>query len=234
MWRSDVHRVGVRHELAWSGSCSRSCGASLSGLSSDELGALDRLVQRQSRWRNCASPLALQAAGSSRLPTVFRSQPIVWVGVNSLRTLTELSKRQAPAETGGVLLGYWRADRRTAVITHIVGPGPSARHGEVSFEPDHEYHLAEIARIYDASGRIATYLGDWHSHPGGSTSLSSIDRVTLARIAATEDARAPRAMMGIAAPSRGVWNFRIWIARPGSSFFNWGRRQIAAELRRFR
>ena len=30
----------------------------------------------------------------------------------------------------------------------------------------------EIGRVYTASGRCTTYVGDWHSHPGGSLYLS--------------------------------------------------------------
>ena len=120
--------------------------------------------------------------------------------------MLEEAARRFPHETGGILLGYTEAASRQVVVRVSVGPGPRAIHRRTGFVPDHEYHERETARIYRASGRIWTYLGDWHTHPRGALSLSRADRRTLARIARSAEARAERPIMivlagGSVAPS---------------------------------
>src|SRR5690606_33938556 len=81
------------------------------------------------------------------------------------------------------------------VVRASVGPGPRAVHRRRGFVPDHVYHELETARIYADSGRVWSYLGDWHSHPSGTLVLSRTDRRTLARIARAPDARVPKPLM---------------------------------------
>jgi integrative and conjugative element protein (TIGR02256 family) len=115
----------------------------------------------------------------------------------------------APAETGGVLLGYWVEEGGEPVVTHAIGPGPEAVHERTRFIPDDEYQYAEIARLYRESGRRLSYLGDWHTHPGGAAYLSRNDRATLRRIASYAAARAPRPVMLILAPGPN-WEPSAW------------------------
>lgn len=156
----------------------------------------------------------------------------IWIGDESLRLLRQLASEKAPSETGGVLLGYWRSDKRTGVITDVVGPGPAAVHGRDFFEPDAKYQSAEIARIYELSGRITTYLGDWHTHPGGSTGLSAQDRRTLRTIAASPAARAPTPLMGILA-GKEHWRMCLWVYDSPLGFSEWPRRCVAARVRQY-
>lgn len=104
-------------------------------------------------------------------------------------------------ETGGLLLGYWGGDE--VVVTTITGPGPDARHGRTWFEPDSSWQADQLAHLYRDSGRVVTYLGDWHTHPGGAPLPSRRDRKTLRRIRSTPEARAPRPLMGIVVPAAG-------------------------------
>lgn len=103
------------------------------------------------------------------------------------------------AETGGVLLGYESPDG-DVVIAEALGPGPRAIRTSTTFNPDSEWQQALVAERYAASGRIHTYLGDWHTHPEGVAWPSRVDRRTLRRIARDSAARAPRAIMAILAP----------------------------------
>jgi integrative and conjugative element protein (TIGR02256 family) len=119
---------------------------------------------------------------------------------------SEAAKR-APLETGGVLLGL--TTPTDVWIEELIGPGPTARHNETRFVPDHEYQEQAIADSYAVSGRRLAYLGDWHSHPDGPLSLSSRDLQTLRNIARHKRARQPRPIMAIVAggPS---WAARVW------------------------
>ncbi len=117
----------------------------------------------------------------------------------------------APHESGGVLMGYWSADGTEVVISHLIHGGPAADRKGSSFMPDHAFQEAEIARVYVESGRIATYLGDWHSHPGGSTNLSSIDRCTLVAILRAPQARLQLALLAVVAGGP-HWAIDVWVA----------------------
>lgn len=99
-----------------------------------------------------------------------------------------------PNETGGVMMGYW-SNAFECVITNIIGPGPKATHERFSFKPDSDFHTKEIAKVYNASGRIETYLGDWHTHPDSSSYLSSTDEKTLKKISNHKPSRLAKALM---------------------------------------
>jgi integrative and conjugative element protein (TIGR02256 family) len=102
---------------------------------------------------------------------------------------------RAPLETGGVLLGV--ADAANVWIDTIVGPGPSAQHTRTSFIPDADYQSEKVADAYRASGRRLAYLGDWHTHPGGSPRISWRDRRTLRLISHDTAARQSHPIMFI-------------------------------------
>lgn len=132
-------------------------------------------------------------------------------GAGAMRAEAE---RVFPFETGGVLMGYWARAHDEVVITHVVGPGPHAEHRIHSFMPDYEYQEEEVARIYAASGRVATYLGDWHSHPLEDVYLSSRDRRTLGRIARHAEARAPVPVMAVVGGGDPKWLLSVWKYAP--------------------
>ena len=132
--------------------------------------------------------------------------------------LQQAAAQKDPHETGGVLMGYEQDD--STVVTTCIGPGPKAIHTRTSFVPDYDYQEREIARVYKESGRVSTYLGDWHTHPGGRLRLSRIDRDTLRRIAAHPPARMARPVMVILAggePWRlGAWRWSPSFLRPNT------------------
>lgn len=125
--------------------------------------------------------------------------PLVWFARDVISTIHREAERAFPRETGGVLLGYADVTNTELVVTASVGPGPLARHSRWAFVPDHKYQEEQVAKMYTASGRIWTYLGDWHSHPDGPLRMSTADRRTLARIARFGDARIPRPIMAVIA-----------------------------------
>lgn len=155
----------------------------------------------------------------------------VWFTRDVIAELNAEADRCLPRETGGVLLGY--ADELTGdiMVASAVGPGALARHGRRTFVPDHRFHEREVARLYDESGRIWTYLGDWHSHPSGRLGLSIADRRTLGRIARSKQARIPRPIMTVIADgtpaggpgsrvlAAGSWQLGVWrVCRTPSSW----------------
>ncbi|WP_425305661.1 Mov34/MPN/PAD-1 family protein [Desulfocurvibacter africanus] len=132
---------------------------------------------------------------------------IAWLPRKLLGDMRALAQELSPKETGGVLMGY--RSQGQIVITEVVGPGPGAEHFPSRFVPDHEWQETEVARIYKASGRMHTYLGDWHSHPFGGCRPSRRDIYTLWKISREEEARAPWPIMTILSGEE--WEADVWL-----------------------
>src|SRR5687767_7280145 len=137
----------------------------------------------------------------------------VWIPLDVLDKLFAEAEAWAPAETGGILVGYW-ADSSVAVITDGVDAGPAAVREPTRFSPDAAYQRDRLAEIYLASGRHHVYLGDWHSHPAGGGTLSRRDRRTMRTIARSRRARCPRPLMLVLAHDQ-QWVPIPWVAVGG-------------------
>lgn len=128
--------------------------------------------------------------------SLTRPQRSLILAPEHLAAITAQAWMWCPLETGGLLLGYTH-DNHT-FVTHVIGPGPNATHSGCRFEPDDTWQAAEVARIWHTDPTIA-YLGDWHTHPGGSPKPSSLDRATLRQIAVDPGARQGTPIMLIVA-----------------------------------
>lgn len=159
---------------------------------------------------------------------------VVWIAKPALTEMMREADRMARLETGGVLMGYWvrppkELDRAEMVVTSIIGPGPAAVHERWAFSPDHEHQVREMRRLYEASGRYWTYLGDWHTHPEGPARLSDRDRATLGRIASAADARAPCPVMALLVGGQ-PWTPFAWMAQINRPRRWWQRRVVTTPL----
>jgi integrative and conjugative element protein (TIGR02256 family) len=133
---------------------------------------------------------------------------LAWLRGADLAQMEEEASLHVPNETGGVLNGYWVSPDEV-VITDIIGAGPDAERTKCGFVPDDAYQTQEIERLYRGSGRIVTYLGEWHTHPGGILKLSATDSSTLRKISRTISARTPTPLMIILA-GKVKWTLRLW------------------------
>lgn len=131
----------------------------------------------------------------------------------ALNAMAEEAGQLSPDETGGALVGY--EAEGGLVVTDLISAGPLAERSPAGFRPDAEYQLREIARLYEASGRIHTYIGDWHSHPDGSPTCSPVDRAALKEVARSLQARCPRPVMIILGEDDEPWEAVAWRYRPG-------------------
>lgn len=119
--------------------------------------------------------------------------PSVVVSSRDVTEMVEEGLRKFPLETGGVIMGF---ETDAAVfLTAIIGPGPRAVHRRRSFTPDTEWQSARVAEVYARSGRTENYLGDWHTHPRGTASVSLTDMLAARSIARYAPARCPRPTM---------------------------------------
>lgn len=129
----------------------------------------------------------------------------LWLAPGVLEAMIVEAQRTEPLESGGVLLGWLGPDKTDVMAGMMLGPGPKATHKRARFAPDSSWQRREIARAYEESGRVLSYLGDWHSHPGGGETPSSRDERTARRIARHRAARAPEPLFLILAGGGEEW-----------------------------
>lgn len=132
----------------------------------------------------------------------------VWLPRTLGDALDRMAGAWAPLEVGGILLGYRSGS--AWVVTHVAGPGPGARHGPFGFTPDDEFDCDTATRIFNDSGGVSRYLGDWHTHPGGAARLSSIDKRTLRRIARSREAQCPVPLMMVLGYGDPTWSTHVY------------------------
>jgi integrative and conjugative element protein (TIGR02256 family) len=137
-----------------------------------------------------------------------------WLEAGALAFIRNESKRKAPKETGGVLLGYFVED--DVVVTMATWPGPGAKHSLASYLPDCEFDRTEIARMYEETAGVITYLGDWHSHPKGGCGLSEDDIITLANISNFKPAKVTAPVMLLGVKESRTWVPVAWRIQPSS------------------
>ncbi|ESZ68186.1 hypothetical protein X727_23195 [Mesorhizobium sp. L103C119B0] len=113
--------------------------------------------------------------------------------------LVELRARNLPHETGGVLLGISDASRRSIHIARAL-PQPADSEGSVArFERGVAGLQAAVSVAAEASLHQVRYVGEWHSHPVGSTTRpSTIDLQQLCWLTDELESEGLPALMAIA------------------------------------
>lgn len=139
-------------------------------------------------------------------------QPVIWIGNSVLASCCADADEHFPLESGGVFLGYETGD--AVVITAMIPGGEQALRTRWAYAPDTDWQNARIAEHYERSGRLDTYLGDWHSHPGTERAyLSGDDRAVLKKIIKSPDTRSQYPLMCVLAGSVSNWEMHGWRAR---------------------
>ena len=141
----------------------------------------------------------------------------LWINEAASQYMIFEADRAFPLETGGVLVGYI-ADSGEPVVFDIVGPGPKATHRKKRFLPDHAWQCRRLDTLFEQSSGTWVYLGDWHTHPNGSSQLSWLDRRTLQNIAKHHQAEIPHPLMMIGSGFTMNWSWDGYQHR-GKSLF---------------
>ncbi|RWD60494.1 MAG: hypothetical protein EOS36_20850 [Mesorhizobium sp.] len=144
---------------------------------------------------------------------------VVWLPRSVVYVMKSDADQWYDKETGGTFMGYW-AETRVAVVTRMIPAGPNAKRTRCSFLPDQDWQQAEIAKHYHRSGRLDTYLGDWHTHPDTfSNRLSGTDRACLRNVIGTPSARASTPIMMLMCGKTARWMLHAWVCGMGPRFF---------------
>lgn len=133
-----------------------------------------------------------------------------------------------PWEVGGWLLGYWSENDEAIVVTHATPP--AVRGTALGITISGEGHRHRFDEAWKRSEGRITFLGDWHSHPGGPARPSSQDTRALRQLAEERDYGTPRPVAAIVQLPRFRWSSTA----PDLAFFLRGKdgavRQLAAKL----
>jgi integrative and conjugative element protein (TIGR02256 family) len=108
-----------------------------------------------------------------------------------------------PCEVGGWLLGYWTADEKHVVVTHATPP--SSRGTPWGVEIDGAGHISRFNAAWEASDGQVTFLGDWHTHPGGRPLPSERDRKAMRQLAGEKKFGTPSPLIAIVETPRWPW-----------------------------
>ena len=104
------------------------------------------------------------------------------------------------------------ADQGEAQISHMaIGTGTTAAVvGDTTLETELDRNaLTSVTQGTGGSENEVTYLGDWHSHPSSTSSLSLLDKRTLTKIATTDEANCKNPIMLILGKKPEKWSANV-------------------------
>lgn len=134
-------------------------------------------------------------------PAVAMSDaPQIFVYSGVLERLAALPAR--PWEVGGWLLGYWSESGSEVVVTHAT---PPTRGTPFFIRLSGRGHQRRFDQAWAATGGHVTFLGDWHTHPGGGARASERDELALRQLAKDPDFGTPEPLMAIVPTARWLW-----------------------------
>jgi integrative and conjugative element protein (TIGR02256 family) len=129
------------------------------------------------------------------------NHPTLWVFQGMEERLLRLPER--PWEVGGWLLGYRAEEGRSIVVTH--GTPPARRGTPFGVHISGDGHRGRFDQAWERSGGYVTFLGDWHTHPGGVAQPSVRDRRAICKLATNSDFQTPQPLIAIASLRRWPW-----------------------------
>lgn len=136
--------------------------------------------------RSGSGPLTVGAV--TILPVEERPEWTVRVAASVVSSTRAHLTGRGRQESGGLLVGCVNLKRKIVDISHALEPSRDSRGSRAGFTRGVEGYPAEIEEIEECTGGILGYVGDWHTHPKGSTRPSLIDRNALAEIQKRLDA----------------------------------------------
>ncbi len=101
----------------------------------------------------------------------------------SEETLSKIAKKGKnffPNEIGGFLIGYYSLDLKTLYITDFLLP-KHYKNNSYLFERSVDGIISIFKKIFKKKKHY--YIGEWHTHPNGSTMYSNTDLKAMIKIA---------------------------------------------------
>ena len=96
--------------------------------------------------------------------------------------LIQQALEAAPNETGGILIGMVAKKQRTIFITRLLDAPGDSEHRPYAFKMGVNDIPDQVRSIMQKTGNLIRYVGEWHSHPQGPSSLSQKDQETVQQL----------------------------------------------------
>lgn len=96
-------------------------------------------------------------------------------------TIQVKMKVATPNETGGIFVGRANYKTKTIHVTAMIDPPPDSRATHTCFSRGILGLPEKITAINEESGGQLGYIGEWHTHPSGTPSMSQTDFATAQR-----------------------------------------------------
>jgi proteasome lid subunit RPN8/RPN11 len=121
-----------------------------------------------------------------------------------LEKLHTLRERRLPNETGGVLLGSFDTERRLIYISDSLPSPADSKEWPTLYVRGSDGLRAALAQAEESTIGMLEYVGEWHSHPQGSSTAPSADDIKVFAWLAELMQRdgLPAVMMIVGDPSR--------------------------------
>jgi integrative and conjugative element protein (TIGR02256 family) len=90
--------------------------------------------------------------------------------------LNELLADNYPNETGGLLIGRVNRKWKRIYVTRILEAPPDSEGSPYAFKRGIQDVPEYVSNVYERTGGMIGYVGEWHTHPGGGSELSALDQ----------------------------------------------------------
>jgi integrative and conjugative element protein (TIGR02256 family) len=99
----------------------------------------------------------------------------------------------AENETGGILIGHYTDNHTMAVVTEVTRAPADSIRGPRWFDRGIAGLSQKLRSSWHRTGTF--YLGEWHYHPGGSPTPSSLDSVQMQKISSSRAYSCPEPIL---------------------------------------
>jgi integrative and conjugative element protein (TIGR02256 family) len=106
--------------------------------------------------------------------------------------LRKLCEQKGNLETGGILIGIYDLELKSAIVTKVIGPPADSKHGRFTFIRGTR-GVKENLEEFWKEGEY--YLGEWHFHPNALPTASSQDVNQMKKIAKNQIYKCPEPLM---------------------------------------
>lgn len=125
--------------------------------------------------------------------------------------MVRLARRHFPNEVGTALVGSYSDDGHVARITGLAPVTADSRGARTAFERGVRGLRDFLARLFRRSGGLEHYVGEWHSHPGGSAFPSSTDERNTMGVARDAGAQCAECILLIVAVDPDHADVGAWV-----------------------
>ena len=132
----------------------------------------------------------------------------------SISKILGYCQESTPTETGGILLGRYSGAHDCAWIQKVTGAPDDSKMGRTWFVRGLRGLQAKLNQLWDRNEGY--YLGEWHFHPFGSPTPSSVDIKQLHKIARSRLYRCPEPLLIILGGDvSNAWSMRTFVFERG-------------------